>query len=50
MVERILLTGGAGYIGSHTVLALIENGFENIKRYEPSKIAQAYYILYKKVV
>ena len=24
----ILVTGGAGYIGSHTVVSLIENGFE----------------------
>lgn len=28
MAERILLTGGAGYIGSHTYLALIEAGFQ----------------------
>ena len=28
MAERILLTGGAGYIGSHTYLALVEAGFE----------------------
>lgn len=27
---KILITGGAGYIGSHTVLALIEHGFEPI--------------------
>lgn len=25
---KVLVTGGAGYIGSHTVLALIESGFE----------------------
>ena len=28
MTEKILLTGGAGYIGSHTTLALLEAGFE----------------------
>lgn len=27
-MTKILLTGGAGYIGSHTYLALIESGFE----------------------
>lgn len=27
--DTILITGGAGYIGSHTVLALIEAGFTN---------------------
>ena len=26
----ILVTGGAGYIGSHTVIELIENGYEVI--------------------
>ena len=24
----ILVTGGAGYIGSHTVIELIENGYD----------------------
>ena len=24
----VLVTGGAGYIGSHTIIALIEAGFE----------------------
>ncbi len=26
--KKILVTGGAGYIGSHTVVSLIENGYE----------------------
>ena len=28
MTEKILVTGGAGYIGSHTTLALLDAGFE----------------------
>ena len=27
-MKRILVTGGAGYIGSHTCLSLLEKGFE----------------------
>jgi UDP-glucose 4-epimerase len=27
---KILVTGGTGYIGSHTVVELIENGYEVI--------------------
>lgn len=30
MVGKVLLTGGAGYIGSHTYLALAESGFEPV--------------------
>ena len=26
--KKILVTGGCGYIGSHTVVSLIESGFE----------------------
>ena len=27
MSKKILVTGGSGYIGSHTIIDLIENGF-----------------------
>jgi UDP-glucose 4-epimerase len=27
---RVLVTGGTGYIGAHTVVELINNGFEPI--------------------
>ena len=30
MANKILVTGGYGYIGSHTVIALQEQGFECI--------------------
>jgi UDP-glucose 4-epimerase len=29
-MAKILVTGGCGYIGSHTIVDLIENGFEVI--------------------
>ena len=29
-MKKIIVTGGAGYIGSHTVVELINNGFEPI--------------------
>lgn len=30
MAENILVTGGAGYIGSHTVLQLLQGGFKAV--------------------
>ena len=30
MKKKVLVTGGCGYIGSHTVVALIQNNFEVI--------------------
>ena len=29
-MKKILLTGGAGYIGSHIAVALVEAGFEPV--------------------
>ena len=29
-MNKILVTGGCGYIGAHTILDLIENGFEPV--------------------
>ena len=48
MCARILLTGGAGYIGSHTYVALVEAGHEvvildnfvNAQRSVPERLAQ----------
>ncbi len=48
MAERILLTGGAGYIGSHTYVALVEAGhdvtilvnFQNANRSVVERLAQ----------
>lgn len=44
-MKKILVTGGAGYIGSHTIVDLIQNGFEvvsvdNFSNSEPASIAQ----------
>jgi len=45
VTEKILVTGGAGYIGSHTTLALLESGFEvvvldNLCNSSPSSLRQ----------
>lgn len=48
MKQRVLLTGGAGYIGSHTYVALIEAGydvlildnFSNAARDVPTRLAE----------
>ena len=29
-IKNVLVTGGAGYIGSHTVVLLVEQGYEPI--------------------
>jgi UDP-glucose 4-epimerase len=28
MKQKVLVTGGTGYIGSHTIIDLIENGYD----------------------
>ena len=30
MSKFVLVTGGAGYIGSHTVVSLVQNGFKPV--------------------
>ncbi len=52
---KILVTGGAGYIGSHTVLSLVEAGYEpvildNFSNSDPRIIHQLQEILQKDVI
>jgi UDP-glucose 4-epimerase len=52
---KILVTGGCGYIGSHTVIDLLNNGFEvvsidNFMRSLPSALDNIYMVTGKKVV
>jgi UDP-glucose 4-epimerase len=51
---KILVTGGTGYIGSHTIVDLVQNGFEvinadNHSRSNPSILAGVENILGKKI-
>jgi len=47
-MKKILVTGGCGYIGSHTLVSLIEHGFEVVsidsmergKKYVPQRVEQ----------
>lgn len=53
-MKKILITGGAGYIGSHTVIELINNGFEpvivdNFSNSQPEVIERLNKIAGKKV-
>lgn len=53
--RKVLVTGGAGYIGSHTVVSLMHSGFEpvildNLSNSEPSVIDNLKEILQKEIV
>jgi len=54
-MAKILVTGGCGYIGSHTVIDLLDNGFEvvsadNFMRSLPGALDNIYKVTGKKVV
>src|SRR3954462_9456713 len=53
--RKVLVTGGAGYIGVHTVVELAQSGFEpiivdNLSRSDPSLVHAAEKILGKKII
>ena len=53
--QKIVVTGGAGYIGSHTIVDLVENGYEVISidsflRSQPAQLDGVAAILSKKIV
>ena len=52
---KVLVTGGAGYIGSHTSLALLESGFEvvsldNFSNSSPDSLARVEKLAARKVI
>ena len=54
-MSKILVTGGCGYIGSHTVIDLLNNGFEvvsvdNFMRSLPSALDNIYKVTGKKII
>ncbi|MGB1247302.1 MAG: UDP-glucose 4-epimerase GalE [Chitinophagales bacterium] len=53
-MKKILVTGGAGYIGSHTIVDLVENGFDvisidNFSNSFPSSIENVSTVLERKI-
>jgi UDP-glucose 4-epimerase len=54
-MNKVLVTGGAGYIGSHTVIALVEAGYrpvilDNFSNSEPAVIHNINEILQKEII
>jgi UDP-glucose 4-epimerase len=50
MKKKVLVTGGTGYIGSHTIIDLIESGFDVVsvklkKYFKTTTIYKVSYIL-----
>jgi len=48
-MQTILVTGGCGYIGAHTIVDLIENGFEVIAVDNLSRSSPIHYKASKKL-
>jgi len=44
-MAKILVTGGCGYIGSHTIVDLLANGFEVISIDNHARSSRWYYSL-----
>ena len=54
MIKNIVVTGGAGYIGSHTVVELVKSGFnpiiiDNFSNSNPSVINRLEKICNRKI-
>ena len=54
MKDKILVTGGAGFIGSHTVKALVERGdkvviIDNLNKYYDPKLNKTDWIFFLKM-
>ena len=53
-MKKILVTGGSGYIGSHTIVDLVQNGYDvisvdNNSRSSPLVITEVEKIIEKKI-
>ncbi len=54
-MNKVLVTGGCGYIGSHTIVELLENNYEvisidNFSNSEPSVLDSIYDITNKRII